>query len=247
MKLSEAIGKYVRYLEKQQFSESHLNTVKSRLGHFEKRHPDYQVEAITREELRQYFKKLGVGRAEATMAGYAATHRAFWKFAKKKKWIGKNISKKMKGYSYDPVHRRAAPERSVRAVASSVGKFVNHRNNNPRDLRDGLLVSLAIDSGARLGEMRSLQKHAVRRALAQPTLAENGQAVFHIIGNGKTGGSHLRFFNGTMAERWAASVIELDFLQNERRRVNERCCVEPFVCSCMQIRQCADVSLSCTA
>lgn len=206
MQLQKALNKYLQHLEQRDCSRHHLNTVRSRLTHFIRPRAVRDVASVTRRELHTYMRQLKSGRADATMAGYVATHRAFWKYCKKRKWTAKNPAKKLKSYSYDPIRRRAAPERDVQAVIDALPHFVAARQNNPRDLRDALIVSLSIDSGGRLGELRSLRKSDMRAAIAAPRIAENGRATYHVAASGKVGDVTLRFFQETadLAAAWLA-------------------------------------------
>lgn len=212
MKLQDAVAKYVEHLEGRNLSDRHVETVVSRLNRFvlpSKEFPadrrERDVSTIGRDELREHFRRLKAGgRSDGTMAGYTSTHKAFWNYLKRKRLITKKPSRKLKKYSYDPVHHRSAPAENVQKVIASLSDFVNHRNQNPRDVRDALAVSLVVDCGGRLGEVRTLLRRDLEVALAQGRVTGNGRIVYSIVGHGKTGASALRFFSETadLAHLW---------------------------------------------
>lgn len=194
MLLSDAVKRYVAYLTECQWSEPHIRTVEYRLGRFVNGRADQDIKTISRTVLSEYFIQLRVGKADGTMAGYTSTHRAFWKFAKKRGWIKTNPAKKLRSWSCEPQMRKAAPEVDVQAVVDCLSDFVNRHDQRPRDVRDALLVSLSIDCGGRLGAMCNLKRSEVLKALERGRVAKNGRMAYvAMVNQGKTGAAHLEF------------------------------------------------------
>lgn len=196
MNLADAYDRYLNHLTNRQLSEAHIRTVKYRLGRFLKETingndtplADRAIKSITKTELSAYFIALRVGKADGSMAGHTATHRAFWKWCKKKGWIKKNPAKALRSYSNDPHIRKAAPESDVLKVIASLSAYIAHRHNRPRDIRDALLVSLSVDCGGRLRAMCGILRATAEKALSEPRRAQNGRLVYTVtVNQGKTG------------------------------------------------------------
>jgi integrase len=195
--LDAAIDLYLVYLTKNQSSPAHLKSVAWRLRHFAKGRPGRFVADVTRLELAEYFIDAAETRADGTIAGWVATHKAFWKWAKKRKLISKNVAKRLKQPRFDPVVRTAAPAAHVQAVLAALPAFVAHRGQRPRDVRDALLVSLSLDCGGRLGAMADLRRSEVVRALSRGVLAGDGRMVYRVTSRNKTGSVALEFCQET--------------------------------------------------
>jgi integrase len=208
MKLQAALVAYLRHLENAGASETHLLTVRSRLRQFIDTCPETAVSAITAQQLQAHFRQLRDGRADATMAGYASTHRAFWNWCAAEGLRPDSPAANLKRWDYSPVRRRAAPENDIIQVANSLAAFADRNNKDPRDVRDALAVSIAIDGGGRLGEIRSLKKNDLRQALIRPVAVDGDREAFLVIGYGKTGDAPLIFFNETAV--FARAWLEMD-------------------------------------
>ncbi len=211
MNLSKALDLYLAYLLGKNCSILHVNTVRSRLRQFIEPVEEFptdrrQVDAaeITMLALHAHFRALEVGRTDGTLAGYASTHRAFWHWLISE-WVRSDSpAANLKRYSYDPKVRRAAAPTAVGALVASLPNFISHRNFHPRDIRDALVVSVALDSGSRIGEIRSIRRKDLQRALVRGEPTDNGRIRYQITGTGKTGGQDLTFFNESaeLAQLW---------------------------------------------
>lgn len=206
MNLCEALERYLAHLTERQSSSAHLKTVRWRLGKFVSGRESRPMASITRLEVSQHFVELAATRSEGTMAGITATHKAFWSFCKKRRWIKQNLGKALKKRSFDPVNRRAASEADILAVARALPLFAAHRRHNARDVRDALAVSLSLDSGCRLGALAELKRTAAERSLARPLVAANGRAMYQVTATNKTGTAVIAFSEESAAlmRRWLA-------------------------------------------
>lgn len=203
MTLSEALDRYLSYLVERNLSPLHVRTVTSRLRQFvyptDELPVDRQrkaVRSVTPLELHQHFQQLeDGGRSDGTMAGYAGTHRAFWAWMENEGLRDNSPAANLKRYSYLPKKRRAAPVSAVAAISAALPSFVAHGGYNARDVRDALAVSLSLDSGNRIGEIRSLRRRDMENALLSGEVASNGRVRYTVVGHGKTGDQELTFFN----------------------------------------------------
>lgn len=215
MRLINALEKFLNHLKKQGGGVSHLKTVRWRIGRFmnppaapgKERFSlaDREVSSVTRVELAEFLEAYKEGHSDGSMAGMTATHRQFWKYCKKKKWLTKNPAKGLKSYSYAPVMRQPPPEGDVLKVAACLPAFVAHRGRHPRDLRDALIVSLSLDCGGRRGAMMRLRRSQVVKALGEGRRAANGRLVYTVMVNrDKTGAAKLEFFEETadLFQQW---------------------------------------------
>lgn len=204
MTLEAALTAYLNYLAGRNLSALHLSTVRSRLRAFVGNRPLGPVADVSALDLYGHFQRLEDTRADGTMAGYASTHRAFWNWCVDQGLIATSPAANLKHYSYDPHHRRAASRPHVAAVTAALPGFVAYRDNHPRDVRDALAVSICLDCGGRIGEVRSLRRRALEIALASGEVTPNGRTRHIIVGRGKTGAANLVFFEETavLARLW---------------------------------------------
>jgi integrase len=202
--LREAMAVYLDELEVRGSSEYHIKTVRSRLKPFAIVHGDRALEEIGARDLQEHFRSLSKTRAEATMAGYRATHKAFWSYCREEGWVADRPARHLKRYSYDPAKPKAVPEDYLQVVIDNLQDFVDHRDQHPRDVRDALFVSLSIDSGARRGEMGNLQRSKVEKELEEATLFRGDDSrlgpahiIYSVASKGKTGAAVVRFTEET--------------------------------------------------
>lgn len=204
MDLKSALAAYLTALAARNLSALHLSTVRSRLRAFVANRPHVPIVEVTPLDLYAHFQRLEDSRSDGTMAGYASTHRAFWGWCVSQGLIPTSPAANLKHYSYDPHHRRAASRPHVAAVTAALVDFVAQRDNHPRDVRDALAVSICLDCGGRIGEVRSLRRRALEVALGSGEATPNGRVRHVIVGKGKTGGANLVFFDetATLARLW---------------------------------------------
>ncbi len=194
---TKALDAYLVSLQERQCSPSHVRTVAWRLGLFARAVGETDLSRISRLDIAEHLQQLASTRADGTMAGLAATHRAFWRWCHDAGHLDQNLGDRIKRYSYQPMVRRAAPVADIATVAAALPAFVAHRERHPRDVRDALLVSLSLDSGARLGAMGNLRRRDVLRALEAPVAAADGRLVYSVPSKGKTGMAVLEFCEET--------------------------------------------------
>lgn len=209
MILNEAIERYVKELEMRDSSEAHLRTVKYRLGKFAAGRGKLSLRSITPDDVSGYFEAMkDHGLASATMAGHKQTLLAFWSFCVGKRWCSAQaatiLRTKKHRYSFRPVRARAARSDDFARVVESLPAFAAHRGWWPRDVRDAALVSLAVDSGKRRGELWDLRKADVLHALGHPETMEDGRTLYRMDATGKTGQVVVRFYDETadLLRRW---------------------------------------------
>lgn len=196
MKLSVAIGRYLDHHQGNGSSNRTVDTVRWRLCKLSSFAGDAPVKKVTKSTLISYFDSLiDSGVSDGTLAGHKSTVRAFFNWAKKRGLIKKNpakvLSSKRFSFSYSPVKSKPAPVDSFQAVVSALPSFAAHRGYSRRDVRDALLVSLAVDSGARKGELCNIRRADVLHAVT------NEEGVYHVQSRGKTGAATIRFFEAT--------------------------------------------------
>ncbi len=222
VKINDAYEDYLYFLEDQDFSDRHIETVVSRLTlfifateEFPSDYRDVAVRNITFRDIRGFFRLLRKeGRAEATLASHRSTQIAFWNWCIKQGYREDNPASKLrKGWSYEPVIRHAAPPNDVNLVMESLENYAAHRKHKPQDVRDALLVSFLGDNGGRLGEALDVRMSAVATALRNPIALPDGGIAHHLPGFGKTGGADMVFFERTarLATVWYKTAKQFDF------------------------------------
>ncbi len=206
--LNEALLAYLDHLIERGLSRSHRQSVTGRVGRFTQTHGNIPLTDITPAHIADHFKQLeDAGLADGTLAGHKSSFRAFWRWLQDRGHITTNptavLKQKTFSYSFDPVNHRAADEDAFRAVLSAIPSFIAARDYAPRDVRDALAVSFAADSAARRGEIWSIRRANLEKALRKPTPLPGGH-VYHLSSRGKTGQSNIRFFDNTadLARMW---------------------------------------------
>ena len=202
MKLHAALKRYLNYLNKQNYSQRHIETVQYRIKRFVSDVGDLKVNSIKKRDIHTFFIDLEeAGYSRGTLAGYKSTLRAWFHWLKKKHHSKRNLSKHLRGrpyaYSYSPVKSTAVPLAHMIRVIDTLPDYIAHRGRRPRDIRDAALMSLCIDSGARRGELRNIRKSDLIKSLDQPTITDNNQYIYHISSHGKTGPVIIRYFSET--------------------------------------------------
>ncbi|MCA9923516.1 MAG: site-specific integrase [Anaerolineales bacterium] len=220
MKFNEAFAEYLDYLDLEGGSFKHLQTVRSRLRSFvlpsetyQRDYRDVELTDITKQDILEFFRLMKqAGKAEATWAAHRATQQAFWNWCIRCGYVETSPASGLPKWSLRPVIRRAAPAHDVNTVVSHIYDFAAHRNWNPRDIRDALLISLIADSGARLGEVADIRRDRIMRALERPNVLGNGFRVFHVPTKGKTGSKSIRFYEMSydLAHRWLNTTKHLN-------------------------------------
>jgi integrase len=198
MFLVDAVGTYLDYLENRALSTAHITTVAGRLGRLTARYPGILLASLESKDINLHFREMKDSRlSEGTRAGNASTVKAFFNFCVKEGFLPYSPASQLPKLRFKPVHRRAASADAVAALVAVIPEYAAHRQFRPVDVKDSLVVSFALDCGARLGEIHSLRWVDVRHALAAGHQTRSGRVVYTVIGYGKTGASSLRFFSET--------------------------------------------------
>lgn len=200
MQLQAAFHRYVENMKARHLSQYTILATDDRVGRFVRSFPEQEVGSVTAKQLDAWFLGLReLGLADGTLAGHKKSHRTFWRWCLSEGLVTTNPAEVLQRhqYSFRPVHSRAAPVASIKAVVDAMPLFLTHRDFHPRDLRDTALVSLAIDSAARRGEIHSLRKKDVVTALQNGELVGSGHTAYRMTAQGKTGAVTIRFFDAT--------------------------------------------------
>lgn len=206
--LNDAFSLYMRRLEDAGSSQSHIVSVRGRLGRFIASRGALPLANVTASQIHTHFLSLANdGLAVGTLAGHKSTHRAFWNWCQAEGYITHNPADVLRRQEHDytaiPVTRQPADRDDFQRVVAGILQFAAHRNYEPRDVRDALAVSLAVDSSSRRGEIWKLRRADMERALQRGRpLGE--RAVYRIAVAGKTGTVIVRFFDESaeLARRW---------------------------------------------
>lgn len=196
MKLSTATGRYLDHHRDNGSSKRTIETVNWRLAQLVKFAGNIPLKKVSKTTLINYFDSLiDSGLSDGSLAGHKSTVRAFFNWAKKRGFVKKNpakvLSSKRFSFSYSPVKSRPAPSDAFQAVIDALPAFAAHRGYNRRDVRDALLVSLAVDSGCRKGELCNIRRADILHSIT------NEEGVYHVQSRGKTGAATVRFFEAT--------------------------------------------------
>lgn len=203
----QAFTLYLIALQEDGKTTAHIDTVRSRLRNALAEWYNDPLTTITHNDLRLYLDNLIEvdGLAEATVAGHAASLKAFFNWAVANDLLEKSPVGKLKKRSYRPVRNRPAPAAHVIKVVSVLSDFAE-QGREMRNLRDALFVSMVIDSAARRGEICSLRTKDLLYSLDRGVLTSSGRVGYAVPGKGKTGDKYIIFFEETavFARRWLA-------------------------------------------
>lgn len=157
MNLNDSLTLYLCRLENAGSSQSHLDSVRLRLGKFVRGREQVPVSAITGADIHTHFLRLAdSGLAVATLAGHKSTHRAFWNWLRDTGHVATSPADVLRRQEHDyraiPVNHQPADRDDFQAVVAAIPQFAANNHYSPRDVRDALAVSLSVDSSARRGK-----------------------------------------------------------------------------------------------
>lgn len=171
--------------------------------------------AVTYAELRGYVDGLYLRYKPGTIRSVVGDIRQFWRWAKKKRVVAKNPAKRLKMPSARALaataSARAAGEEEVARLIHHLADSLNHliyrdvfgnlcagdgwQYHERQTLRDLFLIVLVYESGARIGEIRTLGSRAMNDALKGPGPG------YSIVVTGKTS-TRTVWFTVATAELW---------------------------------------------
>ena len=202
--VKDVTKRYLEHLREQMLSDAHITTVRQRLSFFLREQDEQITNAgrligfLTPADIAGHLRSFEAERdaSEGYMAGLISTHKAFWRWCCERGYTRQDLGEKLRGRSYRPQVRRPAPEKDIAAVAralpayAATGGFVA--------LRDALLVSMSLDSGARRRALRNLRADALADALRAPVQTPAGPVYTALsFSKGKT--AKIRFGPATAA------------------------------------------------
>lgn len=197
MDATAALTRYVQSRIDTGCADRTVETVERRLERLLRDLPDgLAVDHITKDHLETFFDTLREGGlANGTLAGYKSTILAWFNWLVGEEIVVNNpavvLKKRRHSYSYAPVNSHAADAANFLTVLNSLDAFAG---DNPRNIRDAAIISLAADSSARRGEIHNLRRIDIQRALESPVRTPAGHAVYRCASQGKTGLVHIRFY-----------------------------------------------------
>jgi integrase len=206
LKLNDCAAAWLISLDENESSASHIKKAKWSLSRLLAAHGATPVTDFTRLHLSQHLRQIRQAPlAPASIAGIRSYLKSFLKFCYEQEWLHENYGVHIKIGPFTPTTDRSAPEAHILAVLDALPAFIAHRNGNLRDLRDGLTISLSIDSGMRLGELNRIRRKDVRHALTA------SGPVYHIASYGKTDAAHGRFFTETaeLFTQWLTATANI--------------------------------------
>lgn len=196
--VQDVTERYLEHLREQMLSIAHITTVEQRLSFFlreqggELANADRLIGFLTPADVADHLRRFEADRdaAEGYMAGLISTHKAFWRWCHDTGYTRQDLGEKLRGRSYRPQVRRPAPEDDIAAVARALPGYV--AQGGFVKLRDALLVSMSLDSGARRRALRNLRKDALADALRAPADTPAGP-VFTALSFSKGKTAKIRF------------------------------------------------------
>lgn len=208
--LNTLVPLFMEHLEINQASAAHMTKTAWHLKPLEAMFPDVNIQSLTRLDITRFMRSLrradGEPFSDATETGFVTALRSFFGWCVKQGVLSENPADHLKRKGYAARESRVADPNHVAAVGRHLDTYAQRRDGHPADVRDALVVSFSLDSGARLGEIHNLLRHDMERSLAHPVDTECG-TVFRIASRGKTGPVTLRFSDRTA--RFANSWLEL--------------------------------------
>lgn len=126
---------------------------------------------------------------------------AFFGYCRKRGWLEINPASALPRWRDTPRRVYVPPEKNVIAALETAVAMC--RSDNPFDIRDGLIFSLAVYSGCRRDELRNLRLDELRDALQYPEL-DDGLVTHVAYTYGKTGEAIMRFsmFHASVFEKY---------------------------------------------
>lgn len=203
MKLEDAYRAYVARQRAAQVTDSTLENIEDCVGKFVENCGDIDLEEVAETAVDAWFvyRRDERGNAHGTLAKHKTAIRSFFNWCLAQNWLTGNpadvLLKNEHAYSYKPVHSRPAPREDVDTLAAALPAFAARRDHHFNDVRDALLVSLAIDCGNRRGEIGRVRRKDLERSLANGRLLATGRTVYRLAAMGKTGEATVQFYDET--------------------------------------------------
>lgn len=192
MQVSEGVQLHLHSIEARGARPVSISKSEWELKQFVADFGEREIGDITFVELITWMRALrrsdGSHYAHASLAGISRGIRSFFRFAEEEGFISRDVSRKLPRYNFKPVNRQIAPEKDIIKILNSLPDFIEYRGRDVRDLRDALIVSFAINTGARRRNIKGLERKAVYAALEHPSLVNTPHGVdciYHLYAEGK--------------------------------------------------------------
>lgn len=211
--VNDVVSSYLQHLREQMLSDSYITSVRQRLAFFTRDTPgeipngERLIDRLRPADVSDHLRHFEVDRdaSEGYMASIVSTHRAFWRWCHERGYTRQNLGEQLRRRSCRPQVRRPAPEGDVAAVAAILPDYARRPGFVP--LRDALLVSMSLDSGARRRAFRNLRRDALAGALRAPADTPAG-VVYTALSFSKGKPAKIRFgaFTAELARRLLAML-----------------------------------------
>lgn len=172
-------------------SDSNRDNYTLRLRGFLEEHGDKPAADVTAADVNAWHRALQQRNlATATLAGYRQALKALFNYCVQAGDIPRSPAEHLAIGTFASSRAEKLPvEEHVRVVTDLARAWI--RSGRPRQVRDGLIWLLSLQSGPRLGEIRSLRLADVIAALHRHGPDPHG--VYRVPTTGKTGRVHIRF------------------------------------------------------
>lgn len=208
MFLNDAVSRFLAELEVAGTSRAHRQKTEWSLGRLTAVFGDVDLDRIDRLKLARFMRELhrqdGEPYSEATMAGVTQAVKALFAYCQAQGLLAENVADRLKRKKYRARQSRVVPPAHLQAVIDALPAYAGRRGGHAADVRDALVVSISVDSGARLGEICALRASQMERAIERPYQTRAGLVAYHVASRGKTGEVMLRFFaaSADLCQRW---------------------------------------------
>jgi len=171
-------------------SESNRRNYERRLKRFLDLHGGKPPGAITAADINAWHRELQRrGLAPATLAGYRQALKALFNYCVEMGDVARSPAAHLKIGSFATSRNDKLPQESHVQQVTVLARAWTH-SDSPREIRDGLIWLLSLQSGPRLSEIRNLLLADVQASLER---GPDPHGVFRVATTGKTGRVQIRF------------------------------------------------------
>lgn len=204
MKVRDGISLFLSDLERREVSPAHRKNTRWRVHRLCEPWLALEAEALTRRMITERVQHLETLYAEASVAGLVQAAKALFGFWARAGICAEPLGDHLRPRSFRSRTVKAAPGEVVARLGEAVPHFVRQREEHPRDVRDGLIVMLSLQSGARLSGIANLRRSDMLAALRRPYGTGSGRLAYHVPTRSKGRQVALIFYSETaeLFELW---------------------------------------------
>lgn len=191
--ITKAVNEYLQYIQRMDVTVGHLEHEAWALERLTSFTGLIDIDSLDRADLKRAYNTVkgrsGRKYSQRTKDNLANAWARFFEWAVTRTLIVENIANKLPRNTYlAPEKGKGADPAHFALVKSKLHEYAYHRGGEPIDIRNALIVSLSMDSAARLVSLWSAELKVMQEALKHPEYVRHPRGkstVYHWRSRGK--------------------------------------------------------------